>query len=55
MPSEGQIPMISQLHLALSLVDARAHSVEDQALLRDVEIARREERHARRAVRRAPR
>ncbi|GAA5121972.1 hypothetical protein GCM10023339_39560 [Alloalcanivorax gelatiniphagus] len=44
--------MNPQLHVALSLVDARARSVDDRALLRDVEIARREERRARRAARR---
>lgn len=47
--------MNPQLHLAISLVDARARSTEDRALLRDVEIARREERRARRASRRAAR
>ncbi|MBD3946195.1 hypothetical protein [Nocardioides ganghwensis] len=47
--------MNPQLHLAISLVDARARSTEDRALLRDVEIARREERRARRASRRATR
>ncbi len=47
--------MTTQLHLALSLVDARAHSVEDRALLRNVEIARREERLARRVARRLAR
>ncbi|SED11518.1 hypothetical protein SAMN04489844_3704 [Nocardioides exalbidus] len=44
--------MNPQLHLALRLVDARAHSDEDRALLRDVEIARSDERRARRAARR---
>ncbi|MDZ5662113.1 hypothetical protein SFC79_10095 [Nocardioides sp. S-58] len=47
--------MTTQVHLALSLVDARARSAEDRALLRDVELARREERRARRAARRATR
>ena len=47
--------MTTELHLANSLVHARAHSVEDRALLRDVEIARREERRARRAARRPKR
>ena len=47
--------MTTQLHLALSLVDARARSTEDRALLRNVEIARREERRARRAARRVTR
>ncbi len=44
--------MTTQLHLANSLVHARAYSVEDRALLRNVEIARSEERRARRAARR---
>ena len=52
MPSEGQTSMNPQLHLALSLVDSRARSAEDRALLRNVEIARRDERRARRAARR---
>ena len=47
--------MTTQLHLAFSLVDARARSVEDRALLREVELARRAERRARRAARRTPR
>ena len=47
--------MNPQLHLALRLVDARARSAEDHALLRDAEIARREERRARRAARRVTR
>ncbi len=44
--------MTTQLHLANSLVVSRAHSSEDRALLRNVEIARKEERRARRAARR---
>jgi hypothetical protein len=55
MPSEGHVSMTPQLHLALSLVDSRARSDEDRALLRNVEIARREERRARRAARRVTR
>ncbi len=47
--------MTPELHLANSLVHARAHSAEDRALLRDVEILRREERRARRAARRMTR
>ena len=47
--------MTTQLHLANSLVHARAYSAEDRALLRNVEIARREERRARRAARRVTR
>jgi hypothetical protein len=47
--------MTTQLHLANSLVHARAHSGEDRALLRNIEIARREERRARRAARRGAR
>ena len=30
--------MTTQLHLALSLVDSRARSTEDRALLRNVEV-----------------
>ena len=44
--------MTTQLHVAFSLVEGRAHSEDDRALLRDVEIARSEERRARRAARR---
>ena len=44
--------MTPQLHLAPSLVAQRARSTEDRALLRNVEIARSEERRARRAARR---
>ena len=47
--------MTTELLFANSLVDARAHSVEDRALLRNVDIARREERRARRAARRVTR
>ena len=47
--------MTTQLHLALSLVDSRARSTEDRAVLRNVEIALREERRARRAARRVTR
>ncbi|HEU4337821.1 MAG TPA: hypothetical protein VFR45_10940 [Nocardioides sp.] len=47
--------MTTQLHLALSLVDSRARSTEDRALLRNVEIARLEERRTRRAARRLSR
>ena len=44
--------MNTQLHIAYGLVSARAHSAEDRALLRTVELARREERRARKATRR---
>ena len=47
--------MTTQLLLANSLVHARAYSGEDRALLRDVELARSEERRARRAARRVTR
>ncbi len=47
--------MTTQLHLANRLVHARAHSSEDRALLRNVEIARSEERRARRSARRVNR
>ena len=44
--------MTTQLHIANSLVEARARSAQDHVLARTVEIARREERRARRAARR---
>lgn len=47
--------MTTQLHVAYSLVASRAHSDEDRALLRDVEIARQDQRRARRAARRQTR
>jgi len=47
--------MTTQLHLANSLVTSRAHSDEDRAMLRNVEIARSDERRARRAARRQSR
>jgi hypothetical protein len=47
--------MSTQLHLAYGLVEARAHSTQDRALLRTVEIARRDERRARRLARRTAR
>ena len=47
--------MTTQLHLANSLVASRARSAEDRSLLRDVQIARSEERRARRAARRQAR
>ena len=45
--------MTTELHIANSLVDARARSAQDLALVRTVEMARRAERRARRAARRA--
>ena len=47
--------MSPQLHVANSLIDAKARSDEDRALLRTVDIARTDERRARRAARRAAR
>jgi hypothetical protein len=44
--------MSTQLHLAYGLVEARAYSTQDRALLRTVQIARRDERRARRLARR---
>lgn len=43
--------MTSQLHLAFGIVEGRAWSDQDQALLRDVELARKAERASRRAAR----
>lgn len=44
--------MTTQLHLANSLVHARAREAQGQAIVRTAEIARREQRRARRAARR---
>ena len=44
--------MSTQLHLAIGIVEGRAHSVQDRALLRTVQLARREQRRAARAARR---
>jgi hypothetical protein len=44
--------MSTQLHLAYGIVEGRAHSTEDLALLRTVELARSEQRRAARAARR---
>jgi len=43
--------MTSQLHLANVIVEGRAHSDQDQALLRTVELARQQERRDRRGLR----
>ncbi|MCW2796526.1 hypothetical protein [Nocardioides sp.] len=42
--------MTTQLHLANGIVQGRAHSDQDPALLRTVELARKGERQARRAL-----
>ncbi|WP_457206957.1 hypothetical protein [Nocardioides sp. P5_C9_2] len=47
--------MSTQLHLANGIVDGRIHSDEDPALRRNVQLARQEQRRARRAARRASR
>ena len=47
--------MTTQLHVAYSLVDERARSARENAHARTVELARREERRARRAARRGTR
>ena len=47
--------MSTQLHLAYGIVEGRAFSSEDRALLRTVELARREQRRAARAARRKAR
>lgn len=44
--------MNTQLHLAYGIVQGRAHSDQDRALLRTVELALQDERRARRAQRR---
>ncbi len=43
--------MTTQLHLALGLVEGRAWSDQDQAILREVELAREDARRARRTRR----
>jgi hypothetical protein len=47
--------MTTQLHLAYGIVDMRAHAGPDRALLRSVQLARQDERRARRARRNAGR
>ena len=42
--------MTTQLHLAYGIVDARAHADQDQALLRNLQLARQDARRARRAA-----
>ena len=42
--------MNTQLHLAYGIVDARAHSEQDQALLRNVALARETARAGRRSL-----
>ncbi|MCW2791366.1 MAG: hypothetical protein JWO76_464, partial [Nocardioides sp.] len=44
--------MNTQLHLAYGIVDGRAYSDQDRALLRNVELARQDERRQRRSRRR---
>ena len=44
--------MSTQLHAAFGIVEGRVHSTEDRALLRTVELARRDQRRAARAARR---
>ena len=44
--------MNTQLHLAHVIVEGRAHTDQDPALLRTVELAREQERGARRGLRR---
>lgn len=50
---ERKDTMNTQLALAYGIVRGRAHSDQDQALLRDVELARRTHRKTRRVLRRA--
>ncbi|GAB3789043.1 hypothetical protein [Nocardioides ungokensis] len=44
--------MNTQLHLAFGIVEGRAHSDQELAQMRDVELARETERRARRTLRR---
>ncbi len=43
--------MNTQLALAFGIVDMRAHSDQDQALMRNVELARQDARRVRRSLR----
>jgi hypothetical protein len=43
--------MTTQLHLAYGIVDGRAWADQDRALLRTVELARQDDRRARRTQR----
>lgn len=43
--------MNTQLHLAYGIVDGRAYSDQDRALLRNVELARQDARQTRRSLR----
>jgi hypothetical protein len=45
--------MTTQLHLAYGIVDARGHADQDPALLRNLQLARQDERRARREQRRS--
>lgn len=45
--------MNTQLYLALGIMEGRAWSDQDQAILREVELARETTRRQRRAARRA--
>ncbi|WP_156411692.1 hypothetical protein [Nocardioides sp. Soil805] len=47
--------MTTQLHLAYGIVEGRIHSDEDPAQRRSIQLARRQERRARRAARRTTR
>lgn len=47
--------MSTQLHIAYGIVDGRIRSTEDPALLRTVELARQDQRRAKRAARRGTR
>ena len=40
--------MTPELHVAYGIVEGRVHAAQDSSLLRTVELARREERRARR-------
>ena len=44
--------MNSQLQVAYGIVDGRAYSDQDRALLRNVELARQDARRSRRSLRR---
>jgi hypothetical protein len=47
--------MSIQLHVAFGIVEGRVHPMEDKAMLRTVQLVRREQRRSLRAARRSAR
>jgi len=53
--SKGRVSMTTQLYLARGIVEGRAHSDQDHALVRSVELARHQKRRDARTRRRRAR